>query len=725
MIVGAGWSLLNGSGSPNATIEAAVGAWPGSLELWANGSYNGTSVAAPPVSLGLAAASTGITADGVVPTTLDVGLPATFTVIGTGAGGYAYDAVIAPGLDHPNVVAPCTTATASGGLVTLTCAASVTYSATGTAQPSGTLSNGYSSDARFFSAVTVYSALAVSVVPTPSVEYSNVLTTLTVSVAGGTGTGPFGPACVWPGDGRALCQTGPGPTYSFPLSFGPTGTYAGRATIEDAGGANVSAPFETDVFARPALDRLLPSTNTVEAGRSISITSTVSGGALPLTYWWNASNPAGTLYEGTTDSDGSLVFDFVPHTSGATTITLTVVDALGTVVSQETRIDVTAGPAVAIASYGGPATWTVVAGSPYNVSWVAEDAVGEVVDHTYPVTLSLLPALGGRVVPLWVNSSQGPVAPDRNESFVLSGSDWVRGFLDFTVDIGASGTFVFRVSAPLPVTDAPGGDRILRVTPDRSNVALSDPVIAHTSPRSSETLYRIADRFGDPLDGGHVVVRSVFDGATTDANSSVRSNATDATVWVNFTAPGTDGGTVYVLSDTWHELLTPIVVPAAAQPLVVPPYLLALAAGIAVLLGTGFYVRRRRFYREEAERASIAPDARATEAELKRLAEGRAHVLARADPDVGRTLDDLALGFVGPPPAPEEMTEWVASLVAEGSLRTVLGPDGRSRFLRVERPEEVETVRVELDDGALQAALDRRNADVPDDVTDPPSDRPA
>ncbi|HEY6238910.1 MAG TPA: hypothetical protein VIZ68_06990, partial [Thermoplasmata archaeon] len=308
---------------------------------------------------------------------------------------------------------------------------------------------------------------------------------------------------------------------------------------------------------------------------------------------------------------------------------------------------------------------------------------------------------------------------------VLSGPDWIGGFLNFSIDVGASGTFVFRVSAPLPVTEAPGGDRILRVTPDRSHVALSDPIVAQSSPRSSETLYRIADRFGDPMDGGHVVVRSVFDGVASDAYSPVRSNATDATVWVNYSAPGVGGGTVYVLSDAGNALLVPIVVPAAVEPLSVPPYLLLLAAGAAGVLAAAFYLRRRRTERDHAERAAFASDSRASEEELKRLAEGRAYVLARADPEVGRTLDDLAVGFTGPPPEPEELTEWVASLVAEGSLRTVLGPDGRSRFFRVERPGEAPTVRVELDDGALQAALDRQDAEghSPDEASDAPPDR--
>ncbi|HEY6237849.1 MAG TPA: hypothetical protein VIZ68_01505, partial [Thermoplasmata archaeon] len=424
-LVGQGWTLLDGIGSPNVTIEAADGASPGELEVWGNGTFNGTGVAAPPTTLGLAAASTTVTAVDVVPTTLDVGSPATFTVSGTGAGGYAYDAVIVPGLGEPDRVAPCTTALASGGLIALTCAVSLTYSEVGTAQPSGNLTNGYSTDGRFFAALTVSSALAVGVLPSPSVEYSNVVTPVTVSVAGGTGTGPFGPACVWPGDGRLLCQTGPGPTYAFPLSFGAPGTYAGRAAVKDSGGSNVSAYWETEVFARPSLDPLLSPSAHVKAGESLSITSAVSGGALPLTYWWNASSPAGTLYQGTTDSDGSLVLDFLPHASGPTTVTLTVVDALGSVLAEEKRLVVDPGDPVAVVPYGGPAAWSVMAGTPYNVSWAEEDSAGEVVaSNETTISLALLPALGGRAVPLWVNTTQGPLAPDASGNFVLSGPDW-------------------------------------------------------------------------------------------------------------------------------------------------------------------------------------------------------------------------------------------------------------------------------------------------------------
>jgi len=719
-IVGAGWTLLNGSGTDTAWIEASDGAAPGGLEVWVNGSYNGTPVVAPAVTLGLAAAATAATSGGVVPTRLDADLPATFTVGGTGAGGYAYSAVIAPGLGAPSVVAPCTTASASGGLVALSCAASVAYAMAGTAQPSAVLSNGYSSASWRFPDVVVATALAASVVPSSAVEYPNVATTVTVSVAAGTGTSPFGRGCVWPGDGRLLCVDGPGPTYAFPLSFGAPGTYVGRASVEDAGGANVSIPWTTDVFDRPSLTNLLAGSNTALVGSSVPISAVVTGGALPLTYWWNASSPAGTLYEGTTESDGSLVLDFVPHIAGLTVITLTVVDALGTVVAKPIPMAVAPGMAVAIAPSGGPPTWTTAAGSPYSVSWAAVDNVGETVTgNGTVVTLQLLPTTGDRAVPVWVNGSGGPVTPDGSGTYALEGADWSHGFLNFTIDIGASGTFVWHVAASLPVTDAPGGDRLLRVTPDRQNVLLSHPTIAFATDRSAATLYRIADRFGDPLDGGYVIVRSVFDGATSYVYPPIRSNASVATVWVNFSAPGPGGGTVYVLSDQDRPLLAPINVPAAAPALSVSPYWLGLAIAGMGLLAVALYARHRRTGRLERSRPAFGPHDPSTEDELKRIAEGRAHVLARADPTHGRTLDELAAGFVGPPPAPEELTEWVASLVAEGSLRTVLGPDGRSRFLRVERAGETETVTVELDDGALQAALDRRNADGPDPPSGP------
>ncbi|MCI4361075.1 MAG: hypothetical protein L3J91_05175, partial [Thermoplasmata archaeon] len=140
---GAGWSVLNGSGNSSVTIEANDRASPGTLTVWVNGSYSGTSLVAPPVTLEIAAATTTTTGGSAYPTSLDVGSPVTFGVMGQGAGGYTYTADIFPGLGLPTVVAPCTTSIVAGGLVALTCSTSVTYTTPGLAQPSANLTNGY------------------------------------------------------------------------------------------------------------------------------------------------------------------------------------------------------------------------------------------------------------------------------------------------------------------------------------------------------------------------------------------------------------------------------------------------------------------------------------------------------------------------------------------------------------------------------------------------------
>ena len=100
------------------------------------------------------------------------------------------------------------------------------------------------------------------------------------------------------------------------------------------------------------------------------------------------------------------------------------------------------------------------------------------------------------------------------------------------------------------------------------------------------------------------------------------------------------------------------------------------------------------------------PDTVPTEADLKRLADGRAHVLARAHPVEPRSVAELVDGWRGPPPDPAEAAEWVSSLVVEGLLRPVVTDDGVPKFVRL--PKEVPPPKVDLDPSALDAALARR-----------------
>jgi hypothetical protein len=703
-LAGNGWNLLSGSGTPNLTVLADVGAGPGVLALWVNGSFNGTPVSAAEATLDLAAVATGDFGGQAYPTAVDVGQPVSFTVTGTGAYGYAYQADLSPGLGLAVVVINCTQTQLPGGEVGLTCATAVSYTAPGTATPSANLTNGFSSAAGSFAPIDVAPGLRVSVSPSPALAYAGAPIDFSVVADSSSGTAPFGTGCLWTGDGRSFC-------------------YTGRATVVDAVDANSSAPFDAEIVARPQLPALVASTNAPGVGHPVSFSDFVTGGALPMQYWWNDSTTSDTLFAGTLTADGTMTYDFTPEVPGPVRIVLTVLDRLGTVKTAPANLTVGPGNASALVPRGGSwENWTVTAGSPYDISWAVADAEdNQVSDYVGNLSLRVRAPVGEPIPLVWVNDSGAPATRAVDGSYDLSIAPGSSGRLNFTVAIGGIGPFSLEFTSPLPISDAPDGERTLEVTPDVASARLVDPQVLRAGARSNSTLWHLADRFGDPFVGARVDVRSYFDGVATDNESAVALVANSTVVWVNFTAPGNANGTVLVYASFgshFAELKEIVVPPAAPSDL----WLLGAIAAAALLAALGIVAlvgRRRRAAPTPARPPGAPTGSVAGEEELRRLAEGRAHVLGRAETDAGRTLDELARGFPGSPPTPEELTEWVASLLAEGSLRTSLGEDGRSRFYRTE--PAAPPPRVELDDRVLDEAL--RN--LPDDSEEPPADADA
>lgn len=704
---GSGWGFVGVPNGSAAEVEAQGGAGPGLLEVWVNGSYNGTAVSVGPESLELAQVPTNVTGGSVTPTALDVGAPLRITVTGTGAAGYAYTAAFSLGLGSPTIAAACSSAPVAGGRVALDCAATASYGAPGTARPTVNLSNGYSTSSAAYPGVTVADALGLTVVPSPILAYAGAPVRVDVAAVPGTGTPPFGPACLFLSDGNRSCSSAPGSSWSFPVVFPAPGNYTGSATLEDAGGGNRSVPFSASVVARPTLDPIVAATQRLELGTTVDLVSAVRGGAGPIDVWWNASLPAGTAAAAVLPGPGPLALAFLPSAAGLVVVTLTVRDALGTVLAASVTLAVLNGPAAILVATSAQPNGSVAAGEPLALGFVAEDPSGAyVAAYAAPEELEVLPAPGTPGGPLWVNSSAvGPVAPVGADAFPLPPGAWSKGFLNVSVTVARAGTYTLLLLGSLPVSGGGGGSFRLVVGPDQLHLKLSEPSVARAGTWFNETRYRIADRFGNPVPGGYVVVRSDFGGHVDDADSPIASNGSASEVWVNYSAVGTSGGTVYVLSEFGEALLAPLEVPAPPDLLV--PVALGLAVAAAAAAGAALYLRRRR------RRAAVepAPTLDFGEEELKRLAEGRAHVLAHVSADEDRDLETIAAGFPGRPPTPSELAEWVASLVAEGVLAAQVGPDGRPRFRRLAPSAPGGPPRVEVDAGALEAALARRDRD--------------
>lgn len=708
LMTGTGWAIVSGSGTSRLTVTSSTGAGVATIVVYVNGTYNGTAESAAPRSALLTAAATSLIAESVNPTSIDVGAPATFSLTGSGAAGYTYSATIFPGLGLAPVTRTCVPSPANGGYVTLACTVVVTYLTAGTVQPSANLTNGYSSAAVTFSPVTVAPGLSLVLTPSPAQGYVGTPLAFTVSVSGGTGTAPYGPACFWPGDGSLACAPLGASQWTFPVTFGYAGRFVGTATVVDAAGENRSVGVVTLVSNVPALGALSGGPSKITAGTPYRVTSDYAGGALPATYWWNDSLPGTTLARGVLTQDGPLNFTYVPTLAGNHLLRLTVVDALGTVKSALLPLRVTAGPPTAIATEGGGGAWTTVAGSPYNVTWAVVDPAGEIVPTAGEnLTLTPLSSAG----PLWVNlTGWGPLTPGAGGAFRFSASDWGGGCLNFSVDSPTAGAVVFAVGSALPVSGTVNGTVRLTVTYDRLHLVLRDPLSLPTGDWN-RTRWQISDRFLNPVPAGYIVVETNVSGVVSENQSPVLFNGTVSVVWVNYSLPSGVGATVLVWSAWDQELLPPLVVAAPAPASLFEIGLLALfVLAAAACLAMGIRARRP----DPDPRAAAAPTAgdRAAEAELRRLATGREFVLSRADPTTPRELADLVRGFPGIPPTPTELAEWVGSLVNEGELKASLGGDGKPRFLRRRPDEPVDAAtsapRVELDPKVLEAALAQR-----------------
>ena len=300
-------------------------------------------------------------------------------------------------------------------------------------------------------------------------------------------------------------------------------------------------------------------------------------------------------------------------------MTLTVVDALGTVVSGSANLTVDR-PVVGLFANVPQANGTTPAGSPVAIPVIGEDSLGHpVVSYSAPVTLRVNESCG----PSWLNDSGVPVPLASNGSANVPASSWSGGVLDLSLSASRAGLCSLAISTgqfPVPL------DVAFQVSANTSDLRLFGPVYVETGSVDNATRYSIADEFGNPDLSGYVIVETTFGTVRTTTDSPIQDAGGRPTVWVNYSAAGEGAGTLTVLSERNVALLAVRILgtPAASGVPELDGVLLgALVVGAGAVLGV-VATRRRRADAAPTESAPEDPDE-----PLRRLAEGRSHVLSR------------------------------------------------------------------------------------------------
>ncbi len=699
---GTGWAFDLPPAGARAVIVSVPGASAGSVTVQAEAWVNDTLLAPPPVSVALDSVATSIAGAELNRTDLDVGSTVAANLTAVGAAGYGYRAWFSPGLGLAAVPAPCATSPYGPGTVLATCVANLTYASAGIAQPTANVTNGYSTAIWRFPNVTVDPPTALWVAPVAPVGYAGSPVAIDLVATNGSGTLPFATACLEPGSGPIACSDAAGPIWPFDPVYAEPGTYAAVAWAVDSGGTNRSVTFNVTVVAPLAVAPLELATSNATVGANVTIDASIAGGDLPARFWWNSSAANASVRTGSLDADGPISLSFVPSFAGSMTIALTVLDALGT--AEGSALALTVGPALAVrvAEVGTP-PGSVVAGGPTNLSWQALDEAGDPVPSFASAASILLEGAGDAAPHGSVDASGvGPLATVGDGAFAVPAAAWVDGILDVSVDVTTAGLFSVELEgAGLPAAVAAVD---IRADPDSDHLRLYDPTFWVRGSRSNATYWEVSDRFGNAVPGADVTVRTAWGSSVLNQTvpAVVAPNGTTG-LWINYSAPASEGGTVTVVDGAGEVVLGPVVVPAppaATAPALPYDAVVGIVGGGAAGAVLGAVALRRRLRRP----------ARSAGADLQRLAEGRAALV-----ELIRRRGPLDLAGIEaawtPPPPPPDLADWLASLVADGTLGATVGSDGRARFCLAPGPS---SPRVTLDPEAFDDALRRRDAALDD-----------
>lgn len=702
---GTGWSFATPPGArATATVVAAPGARRANLTVQATTARGTNTFVTPAVVLPLVSVATTLGAGAVNRTAIDAGSAVAVSVTATGAAGYSYTATVSPGLGLEPASAPCSSSPFSPTAVAVRCATSVVYPTPGVAQISVRVSNGFSGATWSSPNVTVAPAPTLQLAPASPIGYVGIPIPITLSVAPGTGVPPYSLACFDSTAGPPDCQATPGPTWTFFPSFPSAANYSARAWVLDAAQVNRSVPVTVQVWGALSVSPPAPSSSNVSAGTAVTLSSALFGGVLPVQVWWNVSDQSGPLSTYRVAADGPLSVGFVPRTLGPVRIALTVRDSLGTDAATSLTLPVTVGPAASVAAAGSPPTGPVVVGSPVSLAWQALDAAGDLVPTFDGAGALSVVGAGGAPALAWVNVSGGRSLSSAPEgSFVVQPSDWANGTLNLTFTPVSAGVLTVTLGGP----GIPGAVPSLSVaaTADAAHLRLFAPQVALPGDRVNHTYWRVSDRYGNPVPGALVTVQYSSAGASVERSVAVNLTSGGGTgVWLNYSLPD-PGVSFRVLDAAGEVLLGPIEWTAAPSPAppVGPATVLLAASGVGATVAlTSAAVRPRG-------RRTAGPD---DEVAARQLAEGRATVVEILRASGAARWEEIA-GAWEPPPPPADLAEWLASLVADGTVLTGAFPDGPVEYRLA--PPAPDSPQIVVDEAALADAVARREALVHDD----------
>lgn len=354
-VAGLGWSNSSPDG-PNITVQGIDSGWPGSVYVTAQSTYGSTTESVTSAVLSLSPVATRVRSATASPAPVDPGVPVVFSIQASGAAGYPYTATVDPGLGAGYASGPCASLRLPNGTANLTCTVPASYPGPGTAFPTVSVTNGYSTAAYSMAALSVHPVEQVTLSLPRFVTYPDLPLTMTVNVTNGTGSAPYGPVCLSVNGAPSLtCIASGASPWRFPVTFPAPGEYQLRVSVVDRFGENVSS--SAGVLVVPLLTARANGSSflTLVANQTTPLSVVVGGGALPISTWWNLSNTQTFLCPGSLDFDGTITCPLKPSAPGATNLTVTLRDALGSVTTVVFRLTVTATPTHA----GGPGGWVL------------------------------------------------------------------------------------------------------------------------------------------------------------------------------------------------------------------------------------------------------------------------------------------------------------------------------------------------------------------------------